>query len=126
MPAITAKAHTGRMSYYAGLSAEGSVIRAYESRGYRLDTQRWRGQGGEIDLVLRKGKMIVFVEVKKSRSFENAALRISAHQKWRIFATAQEFVASEPDGLLTEMRFDVALMNATGAVQILENALSEG
>ena len=126
MPATTAKGHAGRMAYHSGLSAETTVIRAYQDRGYTLDTQRWRGQGGEIDLVLRKAEMVVFVEVKKSSSFETAALRISAQQKQRIFAAAEEFVASEPKGLLTEMRFDVALMNATGAVQILENALSDG
>ena len=120
-----AKGHVGRMAYHAGLSAEASVIRHYESRGYVLAAQRWRGQGGEIDLILRHGDMLVFVEVKKSRSFASAASRISPRQKHRIFATAQEFAAQEPQGLLTDMRFDVALVNGTGAVQILENELLE-
>ncbi len=121
-----AKVHAGRMAYHAGLSAEASVIREYETQGYTFEAQRWRGQGGEIDLILRKCGVVVFVEVKKSRSFEAAALRISLKQQQRIFAAAEEFVTTEPKGLLTDMRFDVAMVNATGAVQILENALSEG
>ncbi|SFG15444.1 putative endonuclease [Roseobacter denitrificans OCh 114] len=126
MPQTNARVHAGRMAYHAGLSAEASVIREYESHGYVFEAQRWRGQVGEIDLVLRKSGLVVFVEVKKSKSFERAALRISPTQKRRIFATGEEFVAQEPQGLLTDMRFDVALVDAAGAVQILENALSEG
>ena len=39
-------------------------------------------------------------------------------------ATATEFVGGEPAGQLTEMRFDVALVDGQGRIEIIENALA--
>ena len=65
---------------------------------------------------------IVFVEVKKSRSFEQAAQRLTPRQMQRIRNSAEEYVGHGPRGSLTHMRFDVALVDHSGEVQILENA----
>ena len=65
---------------------------------------------------------MIFVEVKKSRDFARAAESLSYRQMQRILGAAEEFVAGEPKGLLTEMRFDVALVDAVGRIEILENA----
>ncbi|MCC5964046.1 MAG: YraN family protein [Rhodobacteraceae bacterium] len=110
-------------NYHAGLAAEGSVLRQYLDAGYQLLAQRFRGLGGEIDLVLRKGASVIFVEVKKSRSFDAALARLGPAQISRIFATASEFLGTQPLGQLTETRFDVALVNAQGQVTVMENAL---
>ena len=40
----------------------------------------------------------------------------------RLCQSAEEFLAGEPRGLLTEMRFDVALVDGQGRHMILENA----
>jgi putative endonuclease len=77
---------------------------------------------GEIDLILREDDRVIFVEVKKSRDFARAAESLSYWQMQRILGAAEEFVAGEPKGLLTEMRFDVALVDAVGRIEILENA----
>ncbi|WP_300519954.1 YraN family protein [Aliiroseovarius sp.] len=113
---------SGMTSYLAGQSAESSVEADYARRGYPVAARRWRGSRGELDIVLRDGKSFVFVEVKKARSFARAAERLTRAQINRIWGAAQEFVAREPKGLLTEMRFDVALVNERGEVQIMENA----
>ncbi len=118
--------HRGETGYHAGQSAELCVARDYEQRGYTLAHLRWRGAAGEIDLVLRDDDGLVFVEVKKSRSFAQAALRVTPRQQARIFATAEEFLAQEPAGNLTNLRFDVALVNAHGAVEVIENAFGHG
>jgi len=62
-------------------------------------------------------------KVKRSRSFGSAAARLLPKQVARLMRAAEEFAGGEPKGLLTEMRFDVALVNELGAVHILENAL---
>ncbi|MEE4187603.1 MAG: YraN family protein [Roseobacter sp.] len=116
----------GQHAYHAGLAAEQSALRCYLARGYQLEALRWRGQSGELDLILRDGEAFVFVEVKKSRSMVQAALQISPSQKARILAAAEEFVATQPSGLLSEMRFDVALVDQNGRVETLENALGDG
>ena len=68
----------GRVAHSAGCLAEGSVARTYVDQGHELIAERWRGKGGEIDLILRKGDEYVFVEVKKSARHAWAAERISA------------------------------------------------
>lgn len=115
----------GAVGYRAGLCAEAIVAQGYVRGGYDLLERRWRGAGGEIDLIFRKDDAIVFVEVKKSRSFERAALRLGAAQMRRICHAAEEFLATEPGGALTDVRFDVALVDGTGAVRIIENAFGQ-
>lgn len=116
---------TGSLGYHAGLAAEDSVARDYAQRNHLIAAQRWRGRAGEIDLVARDGDTVVFVEVKKSRDFATAALRLGRRQMDRICSSASEFLAGEPKGQLTDVRFDLALVNAMGAVKVIENAFME-
>lgn len=113
---------SGARSYHAGLAAEGIVERHYGRSGLSVAARRWRGQGGEIDLVLRDGAALVFVEVKQAVSHGAAAWRVSARQMARVMAAAEEFVAGEPRALDTEMRFDVALVDGAGRVDVIANA----
>lgn len=106
----------------AGRAAEDAVARHYAGLGYAVAARRWRGRGGEIDLILRRGGALVFVEVKASRDAARAAERLGARQIGRICAAAAEYLAGEPAGLDTDCRFDVALMGAGGRIDVLENA----
>lgn len=116
------RAIQGSVSYHAGQSAEFRVASDYERRGFAIVHRRWRGAGGEIDLIARDGDGVVFVEVKKSSTFEKAAARISQRQIDRICVSAAQYLENEPGGQLTNVRFDAALVDGTGAVQIIENA----
>ena len=116
----------GQIAYHAGLAAENRVAQDYERRGFAVARRRWRGQSGEIDLILRDGAALVFVEVKQSRNFARAAESLSRRQMQRIYQSAEEFLAGEPAGSLTEVRFDVALVNGQGATEIIENAFGHG
>ena len=44
----------------------------------------------------------------------------------RLVAAGSEFLASAPMGQLTDVRFDLALVNGIGDVQIIENAFDAG
>lgn len=112
------------MSHYAGLAAEGRIARDYARRGFSIATQRWRGKGGEIDLIFQDGDGLIFVEVKQSRSFDRAAQRISRKQMQRIYTCAEEYLGTQSNGGLTDVRFDVALVNGHGETQIIENAFA--
>jgi putative endonuclease len=115
----------GQSSYHAGRVAEDIVANDYQRRGRTVAHRRWRGQGGEIDLIAREGDRVVFVEVKKSRSFDLAAMRLGRQQMDRLCAAASEFLAGEPRGQMTDMRFDLALIDGRGAMRIIENAFGE-
>ncbi|TMM51102.1 YraN family protein [Sulfitobacter sabulilitoris] len=120
------KAAIGRTGYHAGVAAEMQIARDYERRGFTIACRRWRGAAGEIDLIARDGDALIFVEVKASRNFDRAIARIGARQQARIRATAEEFAGTQPHGTLTDMRFDVALVDGHGTVRIIENAFGHG
>lgn len=114
----------GRVSHAAGAAAEGSVAAEYDRRGSAVIEERWRGAGGEIDLIARDGAGLVFVEVKRSRDHARALARISRTQMQRIMVAAQEFLATWPGGPFTDIRFDVATVDDRGEVRVLENAFA--
>jgi putative endonuclease len=122
MDGAVARASRGAMAYHGGLAAEGAVERHYARAGHAITARRWRGSGGEIDLIARDAAGLVFVEVKKSRTFARAAERVTARQMARIYASASEFLAGEPDGQDSALRFDVALVDQAGRIEIIENA----
>lgn len=112
---------SGAVSYHAGLAAEGAVAAHYGRLGLPVIGRRWRGAGGEIDLILRDGAGVIFVEVKKARDFARAAERLGRAQLMRIWATAEEFLGGQPRGQLTAARLDLALVDGAGRVRIVEN-----
>jgi len=114
---------SGLVSHLSGKAAEDTVLNAYSCRGYRLLCRRWRGPGGEIDLVLEKNGEVIFVEVKTSASFAVAAAHLTAHQIARLLASAEAALGFFPGGSLTPMRFDVALVDASGRIETIPNAL---
>lgn len=111
-----------QMCYHAGLSAEQRIAQDYERRGFVVARRRWRGAAGEIDLITRDGDDLIFVEVKQSRTIARAAERLNRRQMARIYASAEQFLEGEPKGQLTNVRFDVALVDHAGAFEIIENA----
>lgn len=118
--------HRGTMAHHAGLAAEMRIAQDYERRGFAVARRRWRGKGGEIDLILRDGSGLIFVEVKQSASFDRAAESLSRRQIKRLYASAAEYLDGEPLGSLTEVRFDVALVDGQGSTRIIENAFGLG
>jgi len=111
-------------NHLAGHAAEGSVARHYEDRGIPIAARNWRGSGGEIDLIGRDGDQIIVVEVKYSRTHDLAASHVSPSQVARIFQTVEEFLGTEPRGLLTDVRIDLALVDGRGRIEVIENAFA--
>jgi putative endonuclease len=114
----------GARSFRSGQAAETGVARHYAGRGMTIAAQRWRGGGGEIDLIARDGDVVVFIEVKQARSHAEAAERLGAAQMRRIVQAATVYCDGEPKGQFTEVRFDLALVDGQGRIDIIENALA--
>ena len=115
---------SGARSYHAGLAAESIVVQHYERSGRAICARRWRGTAGEIDLIARDGAEVIFIEVKQSKTHARAAEHLTPRQMARIYGAASEFIGNEPTGQRTAVRFDVALVDALGRVEILENAFA--
>ncbi len=114
----------GLRAYLSGASAESAVARHCMRQGYDLLAEPWQGRGGEIDLILKDGEIFVFCEVKKARSFESALNSLREAQMQRIHAAASEYLEHTPKGQLSDVRFDLALVNVAGEIRIVENAFS--
>ncbi|MEI4233194.1 YraN family protein [Roseovarius sp. D22-M7] len=115
----------GQRAHLSGLAAEDIALRGYAARGAQVLTRRWRGRGGEIDLVLWDADTYVFCEVKKAASFDLALNRVRPGQIRRIFDSACEYLGRTPEGQLAPVRFDLALVDVAGDLRIVENAFGD-
>jgi len=77
---------------------------------YRIVARRYRTAAGEIDLIARRGRTLVFVEVKARADFRGAAEAVSARQQHRIARAASQFLAARPDLAGLDQRFDALLI----------------
>ena len=67
-----------------GLFAETIAALLLRLKGHRIVAQRYKTPVGEIDLVALKGKRLAFIEVKRRKTFEDAAGRCRRRQRRRI------------------------------------------
>jgi putative endonuclease len=121
----SARRTRGCMAHLSGALAEDSVARLLEQKGMTVLARRWRGKAGEIDLIARDGSCLIFVEVKQSATHEDAACRLVAAQQGRIMRAALEYCDAAGLAPLPDMRFDAALVDSQGRVEILERAFEE-
>ncbi|UXX85050.1 YraN family protein [Roseovarius pelagicus] len=122
--ALQTRRDRGARAWQSGAAAEDIAARIYDEAGLVLLERRWRGQGGEIDLILQDGDVIVFAEVKQARSHDAARASLRPAQMRRIHAAAAEFLGQQPNGQLSDVRFDLVTVDGTGHCDVMEGALS--
>ncbi len=95
-------------------------------KGYKIIAVNYKtGRGthaGEIDFIARKNKTIIFVEVKKRSSIDNAAYAIHPQQQQRIIRGAEAFLQKYPQYYNYNIRFDAVLVTFPLRVRHLPNA----
>jgi len=111
----------GAKAYASGRAAEQAVKAHYLQAGFEVCEERWRGKSGEVDLIFSKDAGFIFVEVKSSKTCVQAAQSLSQRQLSRIYASANDYVSTTERGLLSDMRIDAALVDASGHIEVLEN-----
>lgn len=97
-------------AFRTGLSAESRAAAFLIAKGYRIAARRWRSPVGEIDIVARRRRALVFVEVKARAHLDDAAESVTERGKRRIVAAAEAWLAAHPDDVLCEIRFDAVLV----------------
>ena len=76
-------------------------------KGYRILSRRFKTPVGEIDIVARKGSLVVFVEVKARNDITTALDSISYNSQNRIKSAGDWWISRQRDGNLLSWRFDV-------------------
>lgn len=111
----------GRTAQSIGAQAESRAAEYLARRGLRLMHRNFRCRGGEIDLILRDGEMVVFVEVRAraAAGFGGAAESITAAKRARIVLAARHYLARF--GLDAPCRFDAVLVDG-GELSWIRNA----
>jgi putative endonuclease len=97
-------------AFRLGLSAESRAAMLLIAKAYRIVARRWKTPFGEIDIVARRRRDLVFVEVKARDRLDEAAEAVTERNKKRIVAAADLWLAHHPDDAQSFIRFDVILV----------------
>ena len=91
-------------------------------KGYRTVARRYKTRLGEIDLIARRGDLVLIVEVKVRKTLLEAMDALGYASERRIEAAADLWLARQPDHGRLSMRFDmVAVLPRRWPVHV-ENA----
>ena len=107
---LRAPAPGRQAAFRLGVSAEGRAAALLMVKGFRIVARRWRSPLGEIDIVARRGPLLVFVEVKARPTREAAAWSVTPRQRGRLIGAAEIWLAQHPEDAGCDMRFDAILV----------------
>jgi len=106
--AVQNRKQRGSVAYKRGLWAERLAVWLLRAKLYQILGQRVRTAAGEVDIVARKGDLLIIVEVKARRSYEDVVEAVQTKQKIRLVRSAEilhaQFAEAETD---LGIRFDV-------------------
>lgn len=94
----------------AGRSAERLACLFLRLKLFSIQALRWRCKTGEIDIIAKRGNLLVFVEVKRRKSLEEGISAVTPKAEQRIIRAAEIYLAQpsihhEVEKL--DIRFDV-------------------
>lgn len=116
---------SGRLAQHliTGDVAEQLAATFLQQKGLKLVEKNFRCAYGEIDLIMRDGKTLVFIEVRLRRNsqFGGAAMSITPSKQQKLKRTAERYLQIHGD---TACRFDAILMQTTelNTVEWIPNA----
>jgi putative endonuclease len=98
-----------------GDAGEDAVARWYERAGFKIVGRNWRVREGELDVIARRGDVLVFCEVKTRRgdAFGQPFEAVTARKQARIRGLAMRWVAATGEHA-DVLRFDVASVRPDG------------
>jgi putative endonuclease len=115
-----------RAAYRHGHLAEIAAAALLLLKGYRLLARRYKTPLGEIDLVVRRGRLIAFVEVKARGSRREALESVGAAAERRIAGAADLWLAKHPDAAALDLRYDMVLIVPLRLPEHLPDAFRPG
>lgn len=96
-----------RRAVLAGRRGEQIAIWWMRAKAYRLVVRNYQSRSGEIDIIMRRGRVLVFVEVKYRADRAAARAAMTARQWGRIARAAGDFTRRHPAFRDHQWRFDL-------------------
>ena len=108
----------------AGRQAETLALELLQRKGLRLLQRNWRCRGGELDLVMLDGNVLVFVEVRfrRHQGWGGAAASIDQRKRQHLTTAAQIYLQQHPELASTPCRFDVIAIDGHQPPEWIRNA----
>jgi len=94
-------------AYRRGHASERLAALALLVKGYRILARRYRTKLGEIDLIARRGDLVLIVEVKARPTLAEAMDAIARESEYRIEGAADLWLVRQPDHDRLSLRFDM-------------------
>jgi putative endonuclease len=85
-----------RATFTRGQIAEAVALLCLMAKGYRPLARRYAAAGGEIDLIVRRGGTVAFVEVKARGRMDDALTAITPAKRRRFSRAARAWLARNP------------------------------
>ncbi len=76
------------------------------AKGYRPLARRFSVSGGELDLVMKRGSLIAFVEVKARRDIESAIHAVDTQKQRKLKRAVNVWLARNPWACAYSLRMD--------------------
>ncbi len=109
-----------------GKSAEDLAARHLKRCGYKIVARNYRTRAGEIDIIAREGRSLVFIEVKgrQSTRYGSAKAAVTPRKQQQVAKVALWYL-KETDQMGVKARFDVVAVTQKGGnatIEIVRNA----
>jgi putative endonuclease len=109
-------------AFKLGVSEESRAAMLLIAKAYRILARRWKTPFGEIDIVARRRRTLVFVEVKARATDDEAMEAVTERSRRRIINAAELWLAHHPEDGKGDVRFDVIVMTPSKLPQHIPNA----
>lgn len=94
-------------AYKRGHRSEWFAAAALMAKGFRIVARRYKTKLGEIDLIARRGDLVLIVEVKARANLLAAMDAIGRESARRIEGAADLWLVRQPDYARLSLRFDM-------------------
>lgn len=103
-------------THQIGAHAEEFAARYVQDHGYSVIAQNYHQRCGEIDLIVCRDQVLVFIEVRRRKVsvYGDALQSVTPTKQRKIYQTAQRFLQQYPQYQNFECRFDVLALNQVG------------
>lgn len=104
------RSQRAKRSGVTGRRGEMLAILWLSAKGYRLLARRFGGKGGEIDLIMKRGRTIAFVEVKARGALDDALSAITPQKRRLVELRVRQWLSQNPWAMDHDLRADAVFL----------------